>query len=558
MKRYPVEVSSHHAFLAIDIFAGPGGLSEGFAFDGARHGFRVALSIENDRAAHRTLELRSFFRQFGHSVPAEYYQYLRGAISREDLFHKFPEAGTAAGHHAWLATLGVADKLEVRARIDEALAGEDEWALLGGPPCQAYSLVGRSRMRPVLGDEFERDHRHFLYREYLRIVADHRPAVFVFENVRGILSSTMAGGRIFELIRKDLESPASAFGTARTDRPRHAPRYRLYSLAGPGDDHEQRLLTPLDDRDFVVRSERYGVPQARHRVIILGIREDWIAEHNGFAPRKLRPREPVAIQDVIGDLPELRSGASKGDRSFSAWRSAVSGTSGALSDLARTAERNESIEPALLKLVERSARAATKRDRSQGDPRFTPGQFVPVYESDWFHDPKLNGVCNHSARSHMPSDIQRYLFAASYAKQYGRSPKLNEFPAALLPAHANVARALEGGTFADRFRVQVRGRPATTITSHISKDGHYFIHYDPTQCRSLTVREAARIQTFPDNYFFEGNRTQQYVQVGNAVPPLLARQIADIVYDVLAWPMLKRRGAKSTLPAVPVPVAQMV
>ena len=138
----------------------------------------------------------------------------------------------------------------------------------------------------------------------------------------------------------------------------------------------------------------------------------------------------------------------------------------------------------------------------------------------------LKGVCNHESRSHIRQDLFRYLFVSCFAKVNGRSPKLSDFPNSLLPKHLNA----KGGKFADRFRVQLYGQPSKTVTSHISKDGHYFIHPDSAQCRSLTVREAARIQTFPDNYFFCGPRTEQFHQVGNAVPPLLAKQIAKIVF----------------------------
>lgn len=135
----------------------------------------------------------------------------------------------------------------------------------------------------------------------------------------------------------------------------------------------------------------------------------------------------------------------------------------------------------------------------------------------------------------MASDLDRYLYCAAFAQHFDRSAKLYDFPKALLPNHRNAAGAAEGKVvvFADRFHVQQADMPSTTVTSHISKDGHYFIHPDPSQCRSLTVREAARLQTFPDDYFFMGNRTDQYRQVGNAVPPLLALQLARIVAEWL-------------------------
>jgi DNA (cytosine-5)-methyltransferase 1 len=134
-------------------------------------------------------------------------------------------------------------------------------------------------------------------------------------------------------------------------------------------------------------------------------------------------------------------------------------------------------------------------------------------------------LLNHQARSHMKEDLERYAWWAAEAKKTGKSPTLHDnVPKALLPKHQNVHDD-SPMVFADRFKVQLADKPSGTVTSHISKDGHYYIHYDPAQARSFSVREAARIQTFPDDYFFMGNRTQQYHQVGNAVPPYLAYQI---------------------------------
>ena len=152
----------------------------------------------------------------------------------------------------------------------------------------------------------------------------------------------------------------------------------------------------------------------------------------------------------------------------------------------------------------------------------------------WLTDNRMDFVCNHETRFHKSDDLLRYLFVSTYGQFFGASPKLHHFPQCLLPNHVNVEKTLKSrhGNFNDRFRVQLADGPATTVTSHIAKDGHSFIHHDPAQCRSWTVREAARIQTFPDNYFFEGYRTDQYRQVGNAVPPYLALQIARITASI--------------------------
>jgi DNA (cytosine-5)-methyltransferase 1 len=158
----------------------------------------------------------------------------------------------------------------------------------------------------------------------------------------------------------------------------------------------------------------------------------------------------------------------------------------------------------------------------------------PRQLADWYRDREMELLTNHESRSHMPTDLVRYLFVASFGEVAKSSPRLMDFPRGLLPEHKNVDPDNIGASiFKDRFRVQVGHTHSMTVTSHIAKDGHAFIHPKANQCRSLTVREAARLQTFPDSYVFLGNRTSQYTQVGNAVPPLLAFQIANIVAKVL-------------------------
>ena len=365
---------------------------------------------------------------------------------------------------------------------------------------------------------------------YLQIIAEHQPAIFVMENVKGLLSATLKNQYIFARMYKDLQEPGKAL--KREDRPVLSPvhaskpcRYKLYSLIKPGE------VSNLNLSDFVVHMEYFGIPQARHRVIILGIRED-IIDINDIKPKTLKPQSTIAVGKVLSGLPKVRSGLSREEDSADAWRNWLDKMAECPWFAALQTEGNGKIHEKLMAKLKEIQHSAGRGDE------FMSYDTGIDYEPGWFLDSRIDGVCNHTTRGHMVSDLYRYFYAACFAEIEGQSPKLENFPTDLLPAHKNAKRAANGKPlFSDRFRVQIGDRPATTVTSHISKDGHYYIHPDPTQCRSLTVREAARLQTFPDNYFFCGPRTSQYVQVGNAVPPLLARQIADIVHDVL-----KRKG----------------
>ncbi len=504
----------------IDLFAGPGGLGEGFSASDAGAGYRLALSIEKDPAAHNTLKLRAFFRQFPKGeVPADYYELLRGGLTIDELYRKHQRQARRAAEEAWCQELGPESAASIRDRIALTLGRNDRWLLIGGPPCQAYSLAGRSRNKGKEEYDPATDRRQTLYVEYLQILADHAPPVFVMENVKGMLSATLESELLFARIRGDLEDPARALAREKRLTGDRKPRYRIYSLAGVDD------LFGSRSADFVLRAERYGVPQARHRVIIVGVREDV-----GKDPDILRfARRQVTVETVLAGLPRVRSGLSRGDDSHDSWLAAIRGAKNT---------------PWFKWLGTHGLRDVQKRVRQTIEGLSRPrkargGEFVEADVSigehrEWYLDNRIGGCINHRARGHMIEDLHRYLFAACFAQERDSSPGLGRFPPSLLPDHANVDRALDGNLFTDRFRVQVATRPSTTITSHIHKDGHYYIHYDPTQCRSLTVREAARLQTFPDNYLFVGGRTAQYLQVGNAVPPLLARQIADLIAHIFA------------------------
>lgn len=492
----------------IDLFAGPGGLGEGFSSLYELSGkpiFNIKVSIEKDALAHKTLSLRAAYRHLKQvGVPDSYYDYIKGKINREILesLPEIKEAMSLAYVEARQATLGEIDNRKVDQWIFSALQGEKDWVLIGGPPCQAYSLVGRSRMRSKDPCAFEKDHRHFLYKEYLRIIKDHKPAIFVMENVKGILSSTYSGGLIFEQIIKDLALPSEDVG------------YELRSFVVKSKQEEN-----ISAKDFLIRSEHYGIPQARHRVILLGVRKDWSNRQSTILERIAAP----TVFQVIDGLPKLRSRISRQPDSYENWYNYLKVTINTLHYWHNDSKKE------LLTIIEKTIENSKYQlpignDFIAGNP---DNACMPDYLRQWLEDKRLGGVIQHVSRGHMPTDLQRYLFAASYAQKFSISPKIKQFPRVLLPKHKNVTD--ENVPFDDRFRVQLKDFPSTTIVSHISKDGHYYIHYDPQQCRSLTVREAARLQTFPDNYFFEGNRTHQYVQVGNAVPPLLAKKLAEVV-----------------------------
>jgi len=459
----------------VDLFAGPGGLGEGFSRVNDGKAFKIVVSIEKDPYAIQTLRLRAFYRalvESGKKLPKAYFDLL-SAKNEKDKIHAIGKLSELkewkmAREEALHLELGK-DNEEIYSHIKQRIAGANKWVLIGGPPCQAYSLVGRSRMKNHDGNI--KDHRHYLYEEYLAIIQKFKPSVFVMENVKGINTAKVSGKLILPKILKDLSG---------------AGKYKLFSITPEN-------TTPEKEPTYLVKSEKYGIPQTRHRVIIIGVRNDI-----GNKINSLEFSDEVTVREAISDLPKLRGLDSSMPRSS-------------------------------YNLRKRGAPVVCHKKLRTHLPNPILRQFITPLSPD------LNNlVLNHEARSHMKEDLDRYDWWSTSAKKLGRSPTLNDkMPKGIVPLHKNIAKEASA-SFADRFKVQIANKPSGTITSHISKDGHYYIHYDPKQCRSFSVREAARIQTFPDDYFFMGNKTQQYHQVGNAVPPYLAYQIGYRVFmDIL-------------------------
>ena len=520
----------------IYLFAGPGGLGEGFSSildENRERVFNIKLSIEKDRNAHETLKLRSFTRQFPvDGIPPEYYDYVKENDNNkqskklEKLKKIYPGKWKNAEDEAWHFELPhdegytneeIINKHKIiDKKVQETLQNSEEWVLIGGPPCQAYSVVGRSRNKGIRED----DHRVQLYKEYLRIIAQFQPSVFVMENVKGLLSARLKNEYIFPNILKDLKDPGSVFSEFKSHK------YKIYSFVKEPVTKIKGEAVYKSNRDYLIKTENYGVPQKRHRVILLGVRED-IDE----SPAVLKTEEAVRLDSIIGSLPKIRSGISRrldmnsinGKNKYLPVKDNPGVWQDTLSVYFNSIQKEKSFKT--IKNLE-------FRHKSLGN-NFISANInntgIPYWLEKWYSDPKLKGVLNHESRKHLQEDLARYLFATLTLKETNDFPRLKDYPDWLKPKHKNY----KSGDFVDRFRTQKPHEPASTITSHISKDGHYFIHYDPSQCRSLTVREAARIQTFPDNYYFCGSRTAQFHQVGNAVPPYLAKQLAEVVFKLI-------------------------
>lgn len=413
----------------IDLFAGAGGLSEGFI----QSGYRPIAHVEMNEYAAKTIETRiAYYYLKKNGNLDSYYQYERNEISREQLLELIPDEELKTVINKEMSESTIKGIFQTIDTIIDEKEIEQVDVIIGGPPCQAYSLVGRAQSSHMLVP-MEEDPRNELYKMYVQFLNKYKPRMFVFENVAGI--KTARGGQAFKNLQKYMRKVG-------------------YEI----DYHE------LNAHDF-------GVLQSRKRVIIVG----WLKGTGYEYPSFDIIHSDAEVWDLLKDLPALIPGESAEEHTMSDMRR-----------LRKYVKENE----------------------------------IRV---------KADVLTGHIARPHTAQDIEIYKRTIDLWFENSRHERLkyDDLPDEL-KTHRNRT------SFVDRFKV-VEGDMdyCHTILAHLSKDGHYFIHPDMDQHRSITVREAARIQSFPDSYYFEGPRTSQFVQVGNAVPPMMAKIIADKIREQL-------------------------
>lgn len=395
----------------IDLFAGAGGLSEGFR----RNKFNIVAHVEMDKDASYTLKTREAFYYCKKKKLDYYNMYLRGQITRDELYSKIPKTTLEKVINQEISKDTIHDIFE---KIDKNLKGKHVTGIIGGPPCQAYSIAGRSRKKDMKDDP-----RNFLYKYYLEFLKKYKPDFYVFENVQGIFSAK--NGTIFCDIEKNMKELGYTF------------EYKL-----------------LNSRDF-------GVIQDRKRVIIIGYRQELNLNYPNFEKKQFN----FNIKDLFEDLPTLNDG-----------------------------ETNN--------LYKTTTTSCLKK--------------LKIRNNSW------NILTYNQARKLNDNDKKIYKVCIE-----NNNIKYKDLPTELIK-HNNK------DCFEDRFKVVDYYKPCQTMVAHISKDGHHYIHPDINQCRSLTVREAARIQSFPDDYYFESSRTSAFKQIGNAVPVFMAEQIAKKIEESLS------------------------
>ena len=405
----------------IDFFAGAGGLSEGFI----KAGYVPIAHVEMKKDACDTLKTRAAYHYLREHNQLDIYEnYLRNKREGTDGSELWRQVPVEVTNRVIQATIGDKTMKPLKQQLDQLAGGKPIDIIIGGPPCQAYSIAGRAR----LGESVKDDPRNYLYKYYLRFIRHFKPKMFVFENVMGIESAN--GGKTWKNIQKYLKRVG----------------YEIKC-------HEQN-------------SKDFGVLQNRRRMIIVGWQKNSHLKYPEFPQKKV----DAIVNDLFSDLPKLHPGESCG------------------------------------KYAEVAA-----------------SEFVT---SNGIRMPE-DVLTLHASRPNKERDIRIYIRAVELWNNGHKRLNYNDLPEEL-KTHQNRS------SFLDRFKV-VEGDESCchTMLAHISKDGHYFIHPDITQHRSITVREAARIQSFPDNYFFEGPRTAQFVQIGNAVPPMMAKGIANGVISEL-------------------------